>query len=68
MATFTTLRLTNKMGEKGGEWFADTITDYHYRTLKEFRREEPHAGWKLQTRGISSAWHDYEPTLAAFTN
>lgn len=65
MATFATLRLINKMQEKGGEWFADTVTDYHYRTLREFQSEEPDSDWRLQTRGLSAGWHDYVPTLCA---
>jgi len=64
---FTTLRLRNTLGENAGEWFAETVTDYHYRTLKECRAEEPSAGWRLQTRGLSTGWHDYEPTMATFS-
>ena len=54
----TTLRLTNSMQENGGEWYANTITDYHRRVLAEHRSEEPNAGWKLEPRGLYMPWHE----------
>ena len=66
MEHYTTLRIRNTAQETGGEWFTESVTDYHYRVLREMRAEEPQAGWKLQTRGLSTSWHDYEPTLSAF--
>jgi hypothetical protein len=54
---FTTLRLTNSMRENGGEWYANTITDYHRRVLAEHQTAEPDAGWRLETRGLSRPWH-----------
>jgi hypothetical protein len=58
MSAYTTIKLTNNLRENGGEWFAAAITDYHRRVLEECRTEEPNAGWKLQTRGMSATWHD----------
>ena len=60
MTHFTTLRLRNKHQENGGEWFTESITDYHKRTLAEFIAEEPSSDWHLETRGLSSAWHRCE--------
>jgi hypothetical protein len=55
--TFTTLRLTNNLRENGGEWYASSITEYHRRVLAEHQTEEPDAGWRLETRGLSQPWH-----------
>lgn len=63
MTNFTTLRLRNKHHENGGEWFAESVTDYHKRILAEVMAEEPAADWHLETRGLSAPWHRCEVAL-----
>lgn len=63
---FTTLRLRNKFNEDGGSWYAETVTKYHIKLLKEYRDSEPDAGWKLETRGYGTEWHIYQPNAQEF--
>jgi len=63
MTAFITLRLRNRLQEDGGAWFADTITAYHYKILREYRQTEPDADWHLETRGMSTGWHRYDPPM-----
>ena len=63
---FTTLRLRNKLGETDGNWFAETITLHHIKTLREYRQAEPGRDWRLETRGYSGIWHIYEPNFQEF--
>jgi len=62
--TFTSLRLRNRHQEDGGAWFTDTVTADHYKTLRAYREVEPFADWHLETRGISTSWHRYDPPMS----
>ena len=59
----TTLRLRDNSGHTDGEWVAETVTAYHYKTLKDYREAEPNRGWHFETRGTETTWHKFEPNL-----
>lgn len=67
MAHFPTLRLVNKFREVGGYWYADMIELKHYSELHAYRQAEPQMDWHLETRGLSTDWHRFEPSLSAFS-
>lgn len=66
MTPYTTLRLKNKFGEIACSWYAKVVEPKHYQELRTYQTLEPEMDWRLQTRGLSTDWHDYIPTMAAF--
>jgi hypothetical protein len=65
--THTTLRIVDSLRHVYGEWFVapeDTKKqDYVFKKLRDIRFEDPRSGWKLQTRGEFTDWHDYEAAV-----
>ncbi len=57
----TTMRLTNKYHENGGEWYLDyddkKMMARIKKDLADAQREEPNWDWHLETRGTISTWH-----------
>lgn len=57
----TTMRLTNKYRENGGEWYLDyddkKMLAYIKKDLAAARAEEPDRDWHLETRGTHVGWH-----------
>jgi hypothetical protein len=66
MQTLTTLKITNKRGENGGEWFAqphETAKIEHAKKVTaEMAADEPELDWHLETRGTQSSWHRWGQT------
>lgn len=63
----TTVRLIDKTGYKGGEWFVDPddsklLAKIHTDASKA-RAEEPDMDWHLETRGTHKGWHRWEPHM-----
>lgn len=62
----TTVRLVDKTGYKGGEWFVDpsksgqNLLARIHTDLSRARAEEPGADWHLETRGTHKGWHRWE--------
>jgi len=63
----TNLRLRNTDNEDGGAWInADTgQLAYARKLLADLRRDEPEAGWRLETRGTATQWHRMDAQAAA---
>ena len=54
------IRLWSHRNHKcGGKWLDDKMIDYAQKTLLEYQKEEPDAGWVLQVSGDIGNWHDY---------
>jgi hypothetical protein len=60
----TTVRIRNQFGETFGEWFVEPGDNKRIAQIKaelaEYQKEEPNSGWKLQTRGTLSDWHNWK--------
>ena len=58
---FTTLRLTNKYREEGGQWFfSDRNLACARSVLVDLIREEPSRDWHLECRGTQADWHRWQ--------
>ncbi len=60
----TTVKLTNRFGEKGGEWFVDPNewpdspkARNIIKTYLECAEGEPNRDWHLEFRGTQTGWH-----------
>jgi hypothetical protein len=61
---FTTIRLTNKHREEGGQWYCQPQEVGKLAQVKlvlaECREAEPDADWHLEARGTQAGWHRWE--------
>ncbi len=58
---FTSLRLTNKHREQGGQWFyTDRNLAYARSLLADMQRAEPSHNWRLECRGTIADWHRWQ--------
>ena len=66
----TNLRIRNTYNEDGGAWINANTGQLAYarKLLADLRRDEPEAGWRLETRGTATQWHrmDAEGTDRAY--
>ena len=55
----TNLRIRNTYNEDGGAWINANTGQLAYarKLLADLRRDEPEAGWRLETRGTATQWH-----------
>ena len=65
----TNLRLRNTYNEDGGAWINANTGQLAYarKLLADLRVDEPEAGWRLETRGTATQWHQMDAPFAACT-
>jgi hypothetical protein len=64
MSLQSTVKLTNKFGEQGGEWIVapddPAKLAWCRKSCAAYQAEEPDKDWHLMTRGTIADWHRME--------